>query len=184
MNISDRIQALRREKGITQEALAEALGVSRQAVSKWESEQSLPDLERVTAMCDYFGVTADYLLRGIEPAPQKRGLNVGARSVAIIATAIDFCVLVAGAVWWYGWKSVWALALALMGHALGVTLWLVCCGGRERWFWRANIWLIAAAPAYALYDLGVRFIPGGDAAFFAVPALYIAVCVVVSAKQK
>lgn len=71
MNISDRIQSLRKAKGITQEQLADAVGVSRQAVSKWEAEQSVPDLERVVAMAEYFDVTTDYILRGIEPAPKK-----------------------------------------------------------------------------------------------------------------
>lgn len=44
MNMADRIQYLRKAKGISQEELAEKVGVSRQAVSKWESEQSMPDL--------------------------------------------------------------------------------------------------------------------------------------------
>ena len=47
MNISDRIQSLRKARGITQEQLADAVGVSRQAVSKWEAEQSVPDLGRI-----------------------------------------------------------------------------------------------------------------------------------------
>ena len=64
MNISDRIQSLRKARGITQEQLADAVGVSRQAVSKWEAEQSVPDLERIVAMAEYFDVTTDYLLRG------------------------------------------------------------------------------------------------------------------------
>ena len=50
MNIADRIQHLRKTKGISQEELADKIGVSRQAVSKWESEQSLPDVERIVLM--------------------------------------------------------------------------------------------------------------------------------------
>ena len=44
MTLADRIQTLRKSKGISQEDLADQVGVSRQAVSKWESEQSIPDL--------------------------------------------------------------------------------------------------------------------------------------------
>ncbi len=44
MNMADRIQYLRKSNGISQEELADRVGVSRQAVSKWESEQSMPDL--------------------------------------------------------------------------------------------------------------------------------------------
>ena len=71
MNLSDRIQYLRKVRGISQEGLADQLGVSRQAVSKWESEQSMPDLDKIISMSDYFEVTTDYLLKGIEPVVQK-----------------------------------------------------------------------------------------------------------------
>ena len=47
MNIADRIQSLRKIKGVSQEELADKIGVTRQAVSKWESEQSTPDIEKV-----------------------------------------------------------------------------------------------------------------------------------------
>ena len=71
MNLSDRIQYLRKARGISQEGLADQLGVSRQAVSKWESEQSMPDLDKIISMSDYFAVTTDYLLKGMEPVVQK-----------------------------------------------------------------------------------------------------------------
>ena len=67
MNIADRIQYLRKQKGYSQEELADKVGVSRQAVSKWESEQSTPDLEKIIVMSDLFEVTTDYILKGIEP---------------------------------------------------------------------------------------------------------------------
>ena len=67
MNLADRIQYLRKARGISQEGLADEIGVSRQAVSKWESEQSMPDLDKIVSLSDYFEVTTDYLLKGIEP---------------------------------------------------------------------------------------------------------------------
>ena len=67
MTIADRIQTLRKSKGMSQEELADAAGVSRQAVSKWESEQSTPDLDKVIILSEIFDVTTDYLLKGIEP---------------------------------------------------------------------------------------------------------------------
>lgn len=71
MNLADRIQYLRKQKGYLQEDLADKVGVSRQAVSKWESEQSTPDLEKVIAMSELFEVTTDYLLKGIERGNPK-----------------------------------------------------------------------------------------------------------------
>ena len=67
MTIADRIQSLRKSKGMSQEELADKVGVSRQSVSKWESEQAAPDLDKIVIMSDIFEVTTDYLLKGIEP---------------------------------------------------------------------------------------------------------------------
>jgi len=64
MNIADRIQYLRKQRGLSQDELADKIGVSRQAVSKWESEQSMPDLDKIIVMSDLFEVTTDYILKG------------------------------------------------------------------------------------------------------------------------
>lgn len=77
MNIADRIQSLRKTKGVSQEQLADALGVSRQAVSKWESEQTTPDLEKIILMSEYFEVTTDYILKGIETVEEMEHKTVG-----------------------------------------------------------------------------------------------------------
>lgn len=71
MNIADRIQMLRKQKGISQEQLADEIGVSRQLVSKWENEQAIPDTERITILSEYFNTTTDYILKGIEPAESE-----------------------------------------------------------------------------------------------------------------
>lgn len=63
MSIADKIIKLRKEKGLSQEAFAEALGVSRQSVSKWESGGALPDTDKIIAMSELFGVSTDYLLK-------------------------------------------------------------------------------------------------------------------------
>ena len=62
MNIAEKIVLLRKKKGISQEELANKLNTSRQAVSKWENNQSTPDLEKLVALSKYFNVTTDYLL--------------------------------------------------------------------------------------------------------------------------
>ena len=67
MTIADMIQRKKKKKGMSQEELADRVGVSRQAVSKWESEQATPDIDKIVIMSDIFDVTTDYLLKGIEP---------------------------------------------------------------------------------------------------------------------
>ena len=63
MILADKIIQLRKKNGWSQEELAEKLGVSRQAVSKWEGAQATPDLNKLLAMSRLFGVTTDYLLK-------------------------------------------------------------------------------------------------------------------------
>ena len=69
MEWNERVAAARKAAGLTQEALGEKLGVSRQAVSKWESGQAVPDLDTVAKLCLALGFSADYLLFGREDAP-------------------------------------------------------------------------------------------------------------------
>lgn len=147
MNISDRIQSLRKARGITQEQLADAVGVSRQAVSKWEAEQSMPDLERVVAMAEYFDVTTDYILRGIEPAPTAQARErVSPRTMCIIATALDVAGLILGGGLWFEYQNWLCVAVMLIFQLAAVTVWLLTKGERPRWFWALNVWLVSLLP--------------------------------------
>ena len=75
MILADKIIEQRKRCGWSQEELAEQLGVSRQSISKWESAQSVPDINKVIAMSTLFGVSTDYLLRdemeSIQPSPPE-----------------------------------------------------------------------------------------------------------------
>ena len=68
MTLGEKIYNLRTEKGFSQEALGEKLGVSRQSVSKWETDQSVPELDKIVAISEVFGVSTDYLLKEKEEA--------------------------------------------------------------------------------------------------------------------
>ena len=70
MILADKIIALRKKNGWSQEELAEMLDVSRQSISKWEGAQSIPDMNRVLKMSEVFGVTTDYLLKDELDAPE------------------------------------------------------------------------------------------------------------------
>ena len=63
MIFADKLIALRKKNGWSQEEFAEKMGVSRQAVSKWEGAQTVPDLDKILMMARLFGVTTDYLLK-------------------------------------------------------------------------------------------------------------------------
>ncbi|MCI6855196.1 MAG: helix-turn-helix domain-containing protein, partial [Firmicutes bacterium] len=63
MIFADKLIELRKKNGWSQEELAEKVNVTRQSVSKWESSQSIPDLDKILLLAQIFGVTTDYLLK-------------------------------------------------------------------------------------------------------------------------
>lgn len=70
MTFSDKLIALRKKAGWSQEELAERLNVSRQSVSKWESAQSMPDIDKILQLSSLFSVTTDCLLKDGQDDPQ------------------------------------------------------------------------------------------------------------------
>ena len=128
MNMADRIQYLRKTNGISQEELADKVGVSRQAVSKWESEQSLPDLGKIITMSDYFGVTTDYILKGIEPVADKeqKSSELTSKIIYIASTAFVAIGLFSAFAGWYEkqtmdtvWGSMIVQAIGIAGYFIG-----------------------------------------------------------------
>ena len=77
MIFADKLIDLRKKNGWSQEELAEKLNVSRQAVSKWEGAQSIPDMTRIIQLSELFGVSTDYLLKdNLEPADAAAGTDL------------------------------------------------------------------------------------------------------------
>ena len=110
MTIGEKIFKLRAKAGISQEQLAEKLGVSRQAVSRWESGETTPDMANIIGLCNIFGVSADHLIRGgetAEAAPVSvqhqpalavrdryhifRLISAGCFQVGVVASVIGIC---------------------------------------------------------------------------------------------
>ncbi len=87
MILADKIIQERKKNGWSQEELADKLGVTRQAVSKWEGAQSTPDLQRLLEMSKLFGVTVDYLIKdemdAEEYAPDVEDTNTNVRRVTM-----------------------------------------------------------------------------------------------------
>lgn len=94
MNIAANIQATRQAAGLTQEQLAEAVGVSRQTIAKWESGETSPDLEHAAALAEKLGTTVDDLVsfdgKGLIKGAPPRGkhlfgsVKVGERGQIVI----------------------------------------------------------------------------------------------------
>ena len=161
MNLSDRIQNLRKVKSLSQEDLAEALGVSRQAVSKWESGQSSPDLDKIVQLSEFFDVSTDHLLKGTElPEAGSDGLDT-AFIFNAVATAFDLLSIVLSAFIWYETQEAGALIVGFIFIVFGLLLHVI--GGQwarggagltlKLRFWKINIWPVLFLPLSLIYNV-------------------------------
>lgn len=93
MSVSKQLIHLRNVKGISQEELASLMNVTRQAVSKWETDQALPDSEKIIRLSEIFEVTTDYLLKGKETDPMdiysQHNSKAGADMSAEVSEILD-----------------------------------------------------------------------------------------------
>ena len=196
MNIADRIQQLRKSKGISQEELANSIGVSRQAVSKWESAQSVPDIEKIILLSDYFETTTDFLLKGIAPAlvPEKR---YSAMMFALIGTVLNAIGLVSSIVIWIEQQRAYAVGLGFAVMLIGTGIFLM---GQfldtrdkqkaKRFFLLPGVWILLFVPMAFCFNtlMGLK---GGGFSWWIAPGpmpmhsyktfglywiIYIAVC--------
>ena len=131
MTIGEKIALRRRTAGLSQEALAAQLGVSRQAVSRWETSESLPDAEKIVQLCQILGVSADELLmentppssggNGNPPGPVPSGRQRASLAAALLLRLGGLCVLATLLALFY---SVWDFC-----QRLGHSVWYWLCNG-------------------------------------------------------
>lgn len=142
MTTGQKIQALRKGRGLTQEQLAARLGVSRQAVSRWELDETLPDTQNLLPLKEALGVSIDMLLDSAqdleEPATQE-GPAPGAASPParpslgallkrrfwLLLLPVELVLFVALAVWRLGKAPSLALLLLVQGLWLCLLLYLL-----------------------------------------------------------
>lgn len=89
MSFADKIFDLRTKSGLSQEALADRLLVSRQAVSKWESGVTLPETDKLVTISNMFGVSLDYLLKEDKPTKKKPDENLDRIILRFLGSAQD-----------------------------------------------------------------------------------------------
>jgi len=107
MTLGERLVKLRKEKGLSQEEVAEKLNVSRQSVSKWELDQSLPDFDKIIPLCELYEIETDELLKGSsdkkteEEIYNERSLLKGnyVRKERAKAVCISLIIFVLAVVW-------------------------------------------------------------------------------------
>ena len=169
MNLADRIQQLRKIRGISQEELADRIGVSRQAVSKWESGQTSPDLEKIVLLSDYFEVTTDYLLKGVSPTPAQTEPDQtasvqsapGVQIFTMAGSALNLIGLIAAAMIWYERQTAAATAAGLILMVAGCVVYGTgilradgeAKGRAKKTFWSVNVWILPFIPLSMVYNI-------------------------------
>lgn len=101
MTVGERIQQLRKAAGLSQEQLAEQLDVSRQSVSKWELNDAAPEISKIIALSELFGVSTDELLKGAKSIPAAAGEKESIAAIARLNAAekrirTGFAAVIAG----------------------------------------------------------------------------------------
>lgn len=118
MTFGEKLQALRKAQGWSQEELAQRINVSRQALSKWESGASVPDTENVIALSRLFGVSTDYLLLNEVKAPGHVPAIAWPKPRKYLLAAA-----IVGAVGLVAIRFIWAAMAASMFFSFGSDAW-------------------------------------------------------------
>lgn len=111
MKLSEKILRLRKEKGLSQEKLGNEIGVSRQAITKWETGAALPEIEKIVILSEYFGVSTDYLLKEYMEEPERHHSGAfpeAKRRTLSLRLKIGLPALIIPAILWL---SLWVLSL-------------------------------------------------------------------------
>lgn len=82
MNLGERLLNLRKKEHLSQEEVAFKLNVSRQTISKWETDQSTPDFDKIAPLCELYNITADELLTGKKEEPKEEKLSSNKEEIA------------------------------------------------------------------------------------------------------
>lgn len=112
MNIGQRIHAIREQKNITQEQLAQDLAISRQAVSKWESGKAIPDIENLMYISSLYDVSLDELIKGDKRVGLKIVADASAKKWHSLSI-VFFVTLLAYIVWFGVQHDIWQIGLGI-----------------------------------------------------------------------
>lgn len=124
MNIGEKLYELRKEKKLSQEEVAEKLNVTRQTISKWETNQSTPDFDKIKPLCELYEITADELLTGEKKEKKEQPLNkqeIKQQRANGIAAGVLF----------YFIALVWimiAIPVLFMNPILAAAIFILLCG--------------------------------------------------------
>jgi len=202
MTLSEKIQQLRKTKNLSQEQLAEKLAVSRQAISKWELGESIPDTDKIIPLSRIFQVSTDYLLhddinsdRDIPAVRTNSELlrkKYGIKTLFIVSTGMSIIGLIMSIVAQLTWKTVFSVSIGLIVQIIGVIVfesmsnnYITEDGNKKirKSFYSLNVWLILPFPVILLSDLVFNFYPrprGYGIDMFCIAIVYLIICGIIT----
>lgn len=203
MNIGERIYELRRKNSMSQEDLAEKMNVSRQSISKWESSQSVPEVERIVQLSNILNVSTDWILKGENSKKQTSQSNKNnLKSVQTVSTALNYTGFVIGTFILFEKQAVWAVAVPIVFSILSLAIYFAVYSDSENTdekkqslntFIKLNIfifsfWILLFIPCIIVIRAFsvLSFIPN----FLLVPAIilivtiYLTICIYILKKCK
>lgn len=180
MSFGSRLQALRHRHGITQEAFAQQLNVSRQAVSKWESSRGYPEMEKLLYICRHYGVTMDELFADEVPPtqteqkePAEGGREETAEGTTLKRSLGNFFTNLSP-------RDQWAFGTAVASAALVlVALFFLLCMTMAKGASDGMTLKVAWLALLILFSIGEAITVGLTCVWFAVGALGALLCALV-----
>lgn len=199
MTFGEKLQQLRKARGLSQEQLSAQLAVSRQAVSKWELNEAMPDTDNVIQLARIFKVSTDYLLLDEQdlPAAQPAAKRADPRAAPILGLAACAVGLLLAAGGWLREQTIGPLVVGLIIQVLGVALFELqtahmpppgsLFAARAK-FYAAACWLIVpilmAGLCQALFVLLLRPAWGFAPFFILYPLVCAAVTVILTVLRR
>ena len=163
MTYAEKIQHIRKHHELSQEQMAEKLSVSRHTISRWETGQSMPDIDKILLISELFSVSTDYLLKDdIDNSIGKLTDYQTIKIVFLVSTILIFGGLIVS---FFGWREYRTHRPVILGLILGI-LGCVCLEvfhprgtdrvllrDMRRKFYSVNIWLLLPTPFYIATEL-------------------------------
>ncbi|HCQ91096.1 MULTISPECIES: helix-turn-helix domain-containing protein [unclassified Clostridium] len=178
MTLGEKIQQLRKTRDLSQEQLAEQLNVSRQAVSKWELGESLPDINKIIQLSKIFQVSTDYLLHDeidsdmdipvVKNSNNSLKNQYGMKTLFAVTTGMIIIGLIMSIVAQFTWQTLFSVSIGFIVQIISI---MVFEGLKDRYategenqltrkkFYLLNIWFILPFPIIILSETIFRFIP-------------------------
>lgn len=164
MTFGEKIQALRKQQNISQEEFAEKLEASRSAVSRWEKDQSMPELDKLIMISDMFSVSLDYLLRDkpLETDTEAISDFIPLRTLFKFCTIINILGLVSSMYGWHRLQSPFFVIIGLLMNMLACVFFEILqpkdidrakAHFTRKRFYLANAWVLLPTPIYVAIEI-------------------------------